>query len=96
MDAWVKVVWAQRPVWQKRGLLHTALLQAVRVRDGTARTFSMASEGGTEVASKSSLMKLSKSDLAKKLGQMGLQVRTIEYFLSVPEWLRLGHATSTA
>ena len=81
MDAWVKVVWAQRPVWQKRGLLHTALLQAVRVRDGTARTFSMASEGGTEVArkppSKSSLMKLTKSELAKRLGQMGLQVRTI-------------------
>jgi len=75
MDAWVKV-WAQRPVWQKRGRLHTALLQAVRVRVGTARTFSMASEGCT--ASKSSLMKLSKSDLTKRLAQMGIQVRTIE------------------
>ena len=69
--------WAQR-LWQKRGLSHTALLQAVRVSVGTARTFSMASKGGKEVASKSSLMKLSKSDLAKRLVQMGLQVRTIE------------------
>ena len=83
MRAWaVKVVWAKGPVWQPRGLSHTALLQAVRVRVGIARTFSMDSEGGTEVArkppSKISLMKLTKSELAKRLGQMGLQVRTIE------------------
>ena len=81
----VKVVCGQGQVWQPRGLSHTALLQAVRVRVGSARTFSMDSEGGTEVVrkppSKSSLMKLTKSELAKRLGQMGLQVRTIEGFV---------------
>jgi hypothetical protein len=83
---------------QKQGISN-ALLQVVRVRVGNARTFSMASEGGTEVASKSALMKLSKSDLAKRLGQIFTQVRglkTLFYFLPVPEWLRLVHATATA
>jgi hypothetical protein len=77
----VQVVRAQRPVWQPQGLSHTALLQAVRVRVGIARTFSMDSQGGTvarKPPTKSSLMKLSKSELAKWLGQMGLQVRTSE------------------
>ena len=78
MRACVQVAWEQRPVWLKRGLSHTAHLQAVTVRVGGARTFSMASGGRTQVSSKSSLMKLSKSDVAKRLGQMGLQVRTIE------------------
>ena len=86
MRAWpVKMVSWKGTVSQPRGLSHTALLQAVRVRVGVARTFSMDSEGGTEVArkplSKSSLMKLTKSELAKRLGQMGLQVRTIEGFV---------------
>ena len=83
---------------QKQGISN-ALLQVVRVRVGNARTLSMASEGGTEVASKSALMKLSKSDLAKRLGQIFTQVRglkTLFYFLPVPEWLRLVHATATA
>ena len=87
MRAWAaKVVRAQRPGWQPRGLSHTALLQAVRVRVGIARTFSMDSEGGTEVAQRPrpSLMKLKKSELAKLLGQMGLQVRTIEDLVLLP------------
>ena len=86
MRSWaVKMVWEKSKVCKSWGLSHTALLQAVRVRVGIARTFSMDSEGGTEVArklpSKSSLMKLTKSELAKRLGQMGLQVRTIEGFV---------------
>jgi hypothetical protein len=86
MRAWAVKLWVKGGFFsQPRGLSHTALLQAVRVRVGFARTFSMDSEGGTEVArkppSKSSLMKLTKSELAKRLGQMGLQVRTIEGFV---------------
>ena len=64
-----------------RGAQAVKFVQTVRGRVGIARTFSMDSQGGTvarKPPTKSSLMKLSKSELAIWLGQMGLQVRTSE------------------